>query len=100
MCKSRTSNRGNTVELSSHCINGKILIMKPEKQKDAMSELVDIVSSDTSDSETSNEGVVTTADGDKVTLGFRGLAQKLLSAVKRKKETEKQVRDYLAKKDK
>ena len=74
--------------------------MKPEKHKDAMSELVDIVSSDTSDSETSNEGVVTTAEGDKITLGFRVLAQKLLNAVRRKKETEKQVRDYLAKKDK
>ena len=74
--------------------------MKPEKHKDAMSELVDIVSSDTSDSETSNEGVVTTAEGDKITLGFRVLAQKLLNAVRRKKETEKQVRDYLAIKDK
>jgi|GEM_PF-3117025 len=74
--------------------------MKPEKHKDAMSELVDIVSADTSDSETSNEGVVTTAEGDKITLGFRVLAQKLLNAVRRKKETEKQVRDYLAKKDK
>jgi hypothetical protein len=74
--------------------------MKPEKHKDAMSELVDIVSSDTSDSETSNEGVVTTAEGDKITLGFRVLAQKLLNAVRRKKETEKQVRDYLANKDK
>jgi len=74
--------------------------MKPEKQKDAMSELADIVSSDTSDSETSNEGVVTTADGDKITLGFRALAQKLINAVRRKKEAEKKVRDYLAKKDK
>ena len=74
--------------------------MKPEKHKDAMSELVDIVFSDTSDSETSNEGVVTTAEGDKITLGFRVLAQKLLNAVRRKKETEKQVRDYLANKDK
>jgi len=74
--------------------------MKPEKQKDAMSELVDIVSADTSDSETSNEGVVTTAEGDKITLGFRVLAQKLINAVRRKKATEKQVRDYLAKKDK
>jgi hypothetical protein len=74
--------------------------MKPEKHKDAMSELVDIVSSDTSDSETSNEGVVTTAEGDKITLGFRVLAQKLLNGVRRKKETEKQVRDYLANKDK
>jgi hypothetical protein len=74
--------------------------MKTEKQKDVMSELVDIVSADTSDSETSNEGVVTTAEGDKITLGFRVLAQKLLNAVRRKKETEKQVRDYLAKKDK
>jgi hypothetical protein len=63
--------------------------MKPEKQKDAMSELADIVSSDTSDSETSNEGVVTTADGDKITLGFRALAQKLINAVRRKKEAEK-----------
>jgi len=74
--------------------------MKHEKHKDAMSELVDIFSSDTSDSETSNEEVVTTAEGDKITLGFRVLAQKLLNAVRRKKETEKQVRDYLAKKDK
>lgn len=74
--------------------------MKPEKQKDAMSELVDILAtSDTQDTSTPNEGVVTTPDGDKVTLGYKVLAQKLISAVKVKKDNERQVKEYLIKKN-
>jgi len=75
--------------------------MKPEKQKDAMSELVDILAtSDTQDTSATDEGVVTTPDGDKVTLGYRVLAQKLLNAVRIKKANEKAVAKYIANKDK
>ncbi len=75
--------------------------MKPEKQKDAMSELVDILAtSDTQDTSATDEGVVTTPDGDKVTLGYKVLAQKLINAVRIKKANEKSVAKYLANKDK
>jgi hypothetical protein len=75
--------------------------MKPEKQKDAMSELVDILAtSDTQDTSATDEGVVTTPDGDKVTLGYKVLAQKLINAVRIKKANEKAVAKYFANKDK
>ena len=75
--------------------------MKPEKQKDAMSELVDILAtSDTQDTSSANEGVVTAPDGDKVTLGYKVLAQKLINAVRIKKANEKAVAKYFANKDK
>jgi hypothetical protein len=75
--------------------------MKPEKQKDAMSELVDILAtSDTQDTSATDEGVVITPDGDKVTLGYRVLAQKLINAVRIKKANEKAIAKYFANKDK
>jgi hypothetical protein len=75
--------------------------MKPQKQKDAMSELVDILAtSDTQDTSSTNEGVVTTPDGDKVTLGYKVLAQKLLNAVRIRRNNERIAREYLAKRDK
>lgn len=73
--------------------------MKPEKQKDALTDLVEISASDISD-QPSNGGQVTDASGEKVTLDFKVLARKLLNAVRVKKENEKQVKEYLEKKDK
>jgi hypothetical protein len=59
--------------------------MKPEKQKDAMSELVDILAtSDTQDTSSASEGVVTTPDGDKVTLGIDEVAKLVLKSAREK----------------
>ncbi len=73
--------------------------MKPEKQKDALTDLVEIVSTPVTSDQSLSEGQVSTPDGEKVTLGFKVLAQKLISAVKVKKDNERQVKEYLIKKN-
>lgn len=65
--------------------------MKPEKQKDALTDLVEIVSSSDTSDETLSEGEVSTASGDKVTLDFKILAKKLINSFFRKKEMEQKV---------
>lgn len=75
--------------------------MKPEKQKDGMSELVDILaSSDTAESTIPNEGVVTTADGEKITLGIEEVARLVVKSAKervavRKHLMRKKVEEHL-----
>lgn len=68
--------------------------MKPQKEKDALTDLVEISASDASD-QTTNEGEVTDATGDKVTLDFKVLARKLLNTVRIRKEEDRKVKEYL-----
>jgi hypothetical protein len=57
--------------------------MEPQKEKDALTDLTEISESDISNSSESN-GEVTDSSGDKVTLDFHILAQKLIDSVRRK----------------
>lgn len=72
--------------------------MKPEKEKDALTDLTEIaVSTDVSD-QPSNSGEVTDSSGDKITLGFRLLIEKMRNSIRRKKKEEEEVLEYLVKK--
>ena len=75
--------------------------MNGEKKKDALTELVDIVGSSTE--QKPNNGVVSTPTGESVKLGFdsyiREVAKKIVSIIKKRKNQEKEVREYLVIKD-
>lgn len=75
--------------------------MSDTRKKDNLTDLVDVVaSSGVQDNRPDNGGEVNLPTGDKVTLGYKILAQKLLNAVRIKKSNEKAVAKYLANKDK
>ena len=74
--------------------------MSDTRKKDNLTDLVDVVSSSGGDdNRPDNDGEVNLPSGDKVTLGYKVLAQKLLNAVRIKKTNEKAVAEYLANKD-
>jgi hypothetical protein len=74
--------------------------MKPEKQKDALTDLVEIVSTPVTSDQSLSDGEVTTSDGDRVTLGFKALAQKLINAVRIKKSNEETIKRHFTNRDK
>jgi hypothetical protein len=75
--------------------------MSDTRKKDNLTDLVDVVSSSgVEDSRPDNNGEVSLPTGDKVTLGFKVLAQKLVNAVRIKKQNEDIVRKQLHIKDK
>lgn len=58
--------------------------MKPEKQKDALTDLVEIVSTPVTSDQSLSDGQVSTPDGDKVTLGIEGVARLVLKSARQK----------------
>lgn len=68
--------------------------MKSKKEKDALTDLVEITAPADVSSQPSNNGKVTDSSGDKVTLGFKKLARKLIRTAKKKivKEEEEVVK--------
>lgn len=68
--------------------------MKPEKQKDALTDLVEIVSTPVTSDQSLSEGQVSTPDGDKVTLGIDEVAKLVLKSAREKVA----VKKYLTRK--
>lgn len=76
------------------------MIMNGDMKKDALTELVDIVSSQPS-TQQPNNGTVSTPSGDKVELGFnlhiREVAQKIVGIFKKRKAQEREVLEHIVK---
>lgn len=76
------------------------MIMNGDMKKDALTELVDVVSSQP-ESQQPNNGTVSTPSGEKVELGFnlyiREVAQKIVGIFKKRKAQEREVLEQMAK---
>ncbi len=72
--------------------------MKSEKEKDALTDLTEIAVSSDVLNQSSNNGEVTDSSGDKITLGFSLLIEKIRDNFRRKKKEEEEVLEYLIKK--
>jgi len=75
--------------------------MKDPRKKDNLTDLVDILASSEVDANDTNTGQVVTSEGETVTLSAEddkvldGRVRKLIKQFKRKKQQEKEVREYL-----
>jgi hypothetical protein len=76
--------------------------MNIDKKKDALTDLVDIVSSQP-DNQQPNNGTVSTASGEKIELGFdayiKNMAKKIVSVFKKHSEQEREVLEQIVKKN-
>ena len=66
--------------------------MQDGKQKDNLTDLVNVVASEDVSGNGNNDGEMTTPSGDKVTLGLFVVVQRLLRRVKNRKKAERTVR--------
>jgi len=77
--------------------------MKDQRKKDNLTDLVDILASSEVDADAPSTGQVVTNEGETVTLSAEddklldGIVRKLIKQFKRKKQQEKEVREYLVK---
>jgi hypothetical protein len=76
--------------------------MNRDKKKDALTDLIDVVSSQP-DNQQPNNGTVSTPSGEKVELDFdvyiKNVASKIVGMMKKRKTQEKEVLEHIVKKN-